>query len=391
MTTREPPPELEILAAQSALVAPDSTGLVGGVVPAPQGRELRPRAEPAAVLVLRFSALGDVILLTPALDALRAAWPKTRIVVAVGASAAPILAHDPNVSGIVALAPGEGTFAYTRRLRAALPESGPIALLDLHGKLRSLAIRALLPFDGPRVVWHKRDVLDTVGVKLRLRTWRSDRLHADRYHLAVEQLVGRPLPRGRLRCVVAPEEVDRAAGLLAAAGRDLAKPLVGLSPGAKWATKRWPAERFAALARRALAAGCDVAVQGSPDERALCAEIVAQAPGSLDLSGNVDIPTLMGLVHECTAFIANDSGPMHLARALGVPTLAIFGSTDPGMFAWTGHRALFAGLPCAPCSFYGRDACPLGHLRCLLDIEVEAAWTALEALLAAGPVGAVGA
>lgn len=375
----------------AALAAPEPTGLVGGVVPAPVGRSLAPRGEPAAVLVLRFSALGDVILLTAALDALRAAWPDTRIVVAVGAGAAPVLAHDPNVSGLVPLVPGERTVAYTRRLRAALPESGVVAVLDLHGKLRSLAIRALLPLDWPRVVWHKRDVLDTLGVRLGLRTWRSDRLHADRYHLAVEALVGRPLPRGRLRCVVAPADVERAGGLLAAAGRAPGRPLVGMSPGAKWATKRWPAERFAALARRALAAGCDVAVQGGPDERALCDEIVAQAPGALDLSGNVDIPTLMGLVHGCTAFVANDSGPMHLARSLGVPTLAIFGSTDPGMFAWDGHRALSVPLPCAPCSFYGRDRCPLGHMACLLDIEVEPAWRAVAALLEAGPAEPVGA
>lgn len=384
MTTLTPVSEL-------ALEAPERTGLVGGVVPAPEGRELTPHAEPAAVLVLRFSALGDVILLTPALEALRSAWPKTRIVVAVNAGVAPVLAHDPNVSALVPLAPGEGTLAYTRRLRAALPDSGTVALLDLHGKLRSLAIRALLPFGWPRVVWHKRDVFDTLGVRLRLRTWRSDRLHADRYHLAVESLVGRRLPRGRLRCVVAPADVERAGGLLAAAGRDPARPLVGMSPGARWATKRWPAARFAALARRALAAGCDVAVQGSPDERALCAEIVSLAPGALDLSGDVDVATLLGLVHGCAVFVGNDSGPMHLARSLGVPTLAIFGSTDPGMFAWPGHRALFAGLPCAPCSFHGRDRCPLDHLACLLDIEVDQAFAALDELLDAGPVEPVGA
>lgn len=384
MTTLGPIPE-------SALMPAEPTGLVAGGVPAPAGRVLVPRAEPEAVLVLRFSALGDVILLTPALSALRSAWPETRIVVAVGAGAAPVLAHDPNVSALVPLASGEGTLAYIRRLRAALPASGRVAILDLHGKLRSLAIRALLPWDGPRVVWHKRDLVDTIGVQLRWRTWRSDRLQADRYHLAVESLVGRALPRGRLRCVVAPADIERAGALLAAAGRDPARPLVGMSPGAKWATKRWPAARFAALARHALAAGCDVAVQGSPEERALCAEVVALAPGALDLSGNVDVPTLMGLVHGCTAFVANDSGPMHLARALGVPTLAIFGSTDPGMFAWPGHRVLFAGLPCAPCSFHGRARCPLDHLACLLDIEVAKAWSALAQLLEAGPAAAPGA
>ena len=180
------------------------------------------------------------------------------------------------------------------------------------------------------LAWHKRDFADTVAVRLRLRPWRSDRLQADRYHQAVERLVGRTLPRGRLRVVPDPDAVERARRLLPPG------PVLGISPGAAWATKRWPAERFAEVARRALAAGWGVVVQGSPAERALCAEVVAAAPGAVAVEP--DIPTLIGIVSLCAAFLANDSGPMHLARALRVPTVAVFGSTDPGMFAWDGHE-----------------------------------------------------
>ena len=356
-------------------------GVVGGEVPAPVGRQLRPRLEPDAVLVLRFSAFGDVILLAPALAALRAAWPRTRIVVATQAAFAPLLRHDPSLTDIVALGAGEGAVAYAARLREALAGASNVAVLDLHGKLFSLALRALLPFAWPVVVWHKRDVADTIGVALGTRTWRSDRLHADRYHLAVEAVVGRALPRGALRVVVDPADEQRAAALLSEAGHDGARKLVGFAPGARWATKRWPVERFAALARHALSAGYAVAVEGSAEERALCSEVVALAPGALDLGGRLDVAGLMGLMRRCSAFVANDSGPMHLARAVGVPTLAIFGSTDPGMFAWEGHHAAFAGLPCSPCSFYGRDICPKGHLRCLTDLAPDAAWAALEVLL----------
>lgn len=384
-----------IRSPESALVAPDPTGHVGAAVPAPAGRTLTPRPQPDAVLVLRFSALGDVMLLAPALAALREAWPSASIVLATSGGTAPLFAHDPNVSAIVPLATGESTVRYVRRLRAALPAAGDVAILDLHGKLRSLAIRALLPLGWTHVAWHKRDVLDTVGVKLRLRTWRSDRLQADRYHLAVEALVGRVLLRGQLRLRAAPIDGERARALLVDAGRDSSKPLIGMSPGARWATKRWPAERFAAVARLAIAAGYDVAVQGSEDERALCAGVVALAPGALDLSGRMDVSALMGFMQHCKGFIANDTGPMHLARAAGVPTVAIFGSTDAGMFAWHGHRALAAGLPCSPCSFYGRARCPLGHLACLLDIEADRAWGALAELLAErlcrGPGPGVGA
>ncbi len=340
---------------------------------------------PDAVLVLRFSSLGDVVLLAPALDALHAAWPTTRIVLGVAAAIAPVLAHDPAVAQLVTLLPGEGAGAYAARLKQALATHDTVAILDLHSSVRSVALRALLPLHWPRTVWHKRDLAATVAVGLRLKTWRSERLHADRYHLAVERLVGRPLPRGRLRSFPHPDAVARCRDLLANSGRDPARPLVGMAPGARWATKRWAADRFAAVAREAIAAGCDVVVQGSGDEAALCGEIAGLAPGSINLAARLDVAALLGLMPHCAAFVANDSGAMHIARAAGVPTVAIFGSTDPGSFAWDGHRALSATLPCAPCSFYGRATCPEGHLRCLGEVSSEAVWAAVRDVLASGP------
>lgn len=317
--------------------------------------------------VLRFSAFGDVILLSPALDALRTAWPDTQLVVATARHLAPLL-RGLDVE-VLPLEPGESVTAYAARLRVALGEDA--ALLDLHGKVRSLALRVLIPWRWPRVVWQKRSLADTLAVRLRLRPWRADRLQADRYHLAVEALVGRPLPRGRLRVVPDRADVERARALLPS-GR-----ILGLSPGAAWATKRWSAARFAEVARRALADGWSVVVQGSPAEAALCEEVAAAAPGAVVVLP--DIPTLIGLVSLCEAFVANDSGPMHLARALRVPTVAVFGSTDPGMFAWEGHAALRCDLPCSPCSFHGRASCPLGHMHCL-EVPAAEVWERLLAL-----------
>src|SRR5207248_3364956 len=121
---------------------------------------------------------------------------------------------------------------------------------DLHAKIRSRILRALLP--GVRkVVWHKRDFRDTLPVKLALRPYHASMLFADRYHAAVEELVGRPLPKGKLQYVLGPEDLAAADGVLRKTGLDPSLPLVGLSPGANWATKRWPAYRFAGLAPRA--------------------------------------------------------------------------------------------------------------------------------------------
>jgi lipopolysaccharide heptosyltransferase II len=331
------------------------------------------------VLVLRFSAVGDVVLTAPAIHALRTAWPDARIVYAVKQRLSHLVEHNPNVDEVIALREGEGPLAYARRLRAARPS----VVLDLHGKIRSKILRALLP-GVPKVVWHKRDVRDTLPVKLALRPYRASMLFAHRYHAAVETVVGRELPKGKLQYFLGPDDLAVADAALRASGIDPGRPLVGLSPGANWATKRWPVERFAGLARRALERGLQVAVQGSASEAQFGAAIAQLAPGAVDLSGKLDLRGLGGFIARCAAFVANDSGPMHMARALGVPTLAVFGSTDPTMFDFRGHEVLFAGVSCAPCSFFGRRRCPRGHFRCMLDLSEERAWAALSPLLSLG-------
>jgi heptosyltransferase II len=340
-----------------------------------------------AVLVLRFSAVGDVVLTAPALAALRAAWPNTKILFAVNAALAPIIAHNPHVDDVYALGSRDSALAVARWAR----QRGAGAVLDLHGKLKSRLIRLALA-DLPAVSWTKRRFQDTVAVKLRLRPYHSDVRLADRYHHAVETLVGQSLPHAPLRFWTDPAETEPVSAILHSAGLRRGQPVLGMNPGANWATKRWPAERFAELARRVLAKGWQVAVNGSAEEAPLGAEILAAAPGVIDLCGKLSLNQLGPFLARCTAFVANDTGPMHIARALGIPTLAIFGSTDPSMFSWTGHSYVFnEQLPCAPCSFYGRKRCPERHFRCLLDVTPEVVWEKLQPLLDGklrGPVSA---
>lgn len=330
---------------------------------------------PDSVLVLRFSAVGDLVLTAPALEALKTAWPKTRVLFAVKARLAHLVQHNPNVDEVLAVEAGDSAFSLARRAK------GVGAVLDLHDKIRSKLVRLALP--GARVaVWTQRDFRDVLPVKLALRPYRAQQRIADRYHAAVEELVGRQLPHGKLRYWLGPDDRRLADEALAAAGVDERRPLLGLSPGANWQTKQWPAERYGELARRALEQGWQVAVAGSADEAPLGKTIQSIAPGTVDVSGQLDLRGLGGFISRCAAFVANDSGPMHLARALGVPTLALFGSTDPAMFSWEGHARLFKeALPCAPCSFHGRRRCPKGHFRCMLDLDADAAWNALAPLM----------
>lgn len=331
---------------------------------------------PETVLVLRFSAVGDVLLTTPALDALRAAWPETRIVFGTKEFISDMIRYHPAVDEVVGLRKGEGVFDYTRRLKA----TGFDACLDLHDKVRSRMIHLLAP-TRRFVKWSNRSSLDNIKIMLGLRGYNAPAPTSTLFHRAVEKLVGQPLPRGRMRYYTAPGQVERARAMLEAAGVDLARPLIGVAAGANWATKRWPAEYFYDLVGRMIAAGYQVALNGGPGERELSRTIAGERPGVFDFTG-ASLAEMGGIIQHCQAFVANDSGPMHMARASGVPTLAIFGSTDPAMFEYADQGLAYNDLlECSPCSFYGRKICPKQHFRCMRDLTPEIAWGRLQPLL----------
>ena len=333
------------------------------------------------VIAMRFSAAGDIVLTHGALAALAAAWPQYRIVFATHARFAKLMHANPHVHAVVGLERGESLWAYRQRLLAWQPD----AILDLHGKVRGALLRWLLPARR-KASWDKRSWEETLAVRLGGARYVARKPIARRYHAAAEALVGHPLAAQPLRCFVTDADMAAAQTILAAHGFHAQAPLVGLSPGAMWATKRWPVEHFAELARRLHAVGCQVVITGSPAEAPLHQALMAQAPQARSLAGVLDLGTLGGVLASLQAFVANDSGPMHMARGFGVPTLAVFGSTDPGQFDFTHHALLYAHADCAPCSFYGLNRCPRGHLKCLQTLEVATAWQLLLPLLERGRV-----
>ena len=155
-------------------------------------------------------------------------------------------------------------------------------------------------------------------------------------------------------------------------------PYVCLMPGSTWPSKAWPQEHFQALARMARTDGFDVAVLGSPDEAALCAQ-VAQGV-ALDLCGQTTLVQAAAWLRGARAALGNDSGLAHLAAACSTPTLALYGATDPAGSAPWGPRTLalrLDGVPCAPC--FQRDCSVPGH-PCLAGLQPDRVWSTLSSL-----------
>ena len=320
-------------------------------------------SEPASILVIRYSALGDVVLATSVLEPLRERYPQARIEWVTDPLYAPLLEGLPELARVHRMArDGPDTaLALASRLRGQFD-----AVIDLQNKVRSAVVaRAAAPL---RTVFRRR-----TAMRAMLALFGNDpplvRAHATQ--LYAEALAPLDVHRaGPLKVNLPP----RAVALAADALRGVEPPVVAVAPGARWATKRWPAERFAAVADQLSALGNRIVLCGGPGDRDAFAAFrsVVRAPIAADLSF-LPLDALAASIARVQLLVACDSGPVHLATAVGTPVLALFGPTS--VTRWgppPPGRAFSLGLPCAPCSNHGGDYCPEGHHRCMGDLAPEA-------------------
>ena len=320
-------------------------------------------SEPSSILVIRYSALGDVVLATSVLEPLRERYPQARIEWVTDALYAPLLEGLPELARVhrIAREGPDSALALAGRLRGRFD-----AVVDLQNKVRSAVVaRAAAPL---RTVFRRRTAMRAL-----LALFGSDpplvRAHATQ--LYAEALA----PLGVSRA--GPVKVSLSAGAVALAAdalRGVEPPAVALAPGARWATKRWPAERFAAVADQLAGLGIRIELCGGPSDRDAFAAFraVVRAPVAADLSF-LPLDALAAAIARVQLLVTCDSGPVHLATAVGTPVLALFGPTS--VTRWgppPPGRALSLGLPCAPCANHGGDYCPEGHHRCLGDLAPEA-------------------
>jgi heptosyltransferase-2 len=318
--------------------------------------------EPAQILVIRYSALGDVVLATSVLEPLRARFPGARIEWVTDALYAPLLEGLPEIAQIHRLGRdgADAALPLAARLRGRFD-----VVIDLQNKLRSAVVaRAAAPL---RTAFRRRTALRAL-----MSVFGSDpplvRAHATQLYAEALAPLGVTAP-GKVKVSLSPQ----ARALASDALEGVEGPVVAIAPGARWATKRWPAERFAALADALHADGARIVLCGGPGDRVAfeAFRAAARVRVAADLSF-LPLDALAAAIARVDLLVACDSGPVHLATAVGTPVLALFGPTStrrwgpppPG-------RALSLELPCAPCSNHGGDYCPEGHHRCLGDLTPQ--------------------
>jgi heptosyltransferase-2 len=160
-------------------------------------------------------------------------------------------------------------------------------------------------------------------------------------------------------------------------GLNLYKNILAVAPGTIWNTKRWPANRFAAICEQIASGSIGIVLVGGGEDEVLCKEVmeIAQTKNVFSVAGKLSLLQSTELIRRCKVLISNDSAPMHLAVAVGTPVVAIFGATVPEYgFAPRGSRDIVVemkGLKCRPCSIHGGNVCPIKTFECMLSITPE--------------------
>jgi lipopolysaccharide heptosyltransferase I len=351
------------------------------------------------ILLIKPSAVGDVIHALPVLAKLRARYPNAHIDWLLTPAIAELVGRHPALSGVVLFdrrrdeplwrnwTAAAGLFGLCQSLR----EPRYDLVIDLHGQFRSAALTLAtgapvrIGFDrhrrssrGPRQVpasayrhgWTGAREGAWLAYTHRIRLQKLDTHAVDRYLLLGPMLGFADGPPDFHLPIT--DAAETTVSRLLAANRLIGRPLAVLVPGTLWETKHWTVDGFAAVARHLLQIGRDVVLAGANAERPRCREVAALAPGVCDLSGKTTLSELAALIRRAAICVTNDSGSMHLTAALGRPVVSIFGPTDP---VWIGpygqtDAVVRAGIECSPCYLRRLNRCPHEH-ACMTQVTAD--------------------
>jgi heptosyltransferase II len=346
--------------------------------------------QPARVLVVQTSYLGDLVLATPVFAALARHWPDAHVTVLVRPEVASILEGHPDVDEVLILDKhgAHGGVWGTLRLVRTLRRGRFDVALSLHRSTRTGLVLALAEIPL-RVGFQQSEVPWLYHRRVR----RDPSLHDIDRQLSILDPLGVPhdgatdLPR----LVVGPAARAAADALLAAEGIPPERSFVVVAPGSAWASKQWMPERFAEVAVALAARGETVVFVGTANEAATAQEIHDLAGGGVNLAGRTDAAGLAAIIGRATTVICNDSASVHVTQALAVPLVAIVGPTSEAQgFMPRGPRAVAVRdgtLTCRPLCHFGGDPCPLGTRACLHNVQTAQVLAALDAVRAGEDIG----
>ncbi len=337
------------------------------------------------ILIVQTAFLGDVVLTLPLIEAVRGRFPQAQVEVVTIPAHAAVLRDQPHVDAVLTYdkrGRGRGWRGLWRMMRT-LRRRGYDLALSPH---RSLRTALLVAGSGiPQRVgfrqWWTRWAYSVTVPRLALGH------EVERNHQLLTLLPGLSVDAPRQFALQAPMAAQQAARqYFAQAGVGDTDVVIGIIPGSQWGTKRWPAACFATLIEQLTARPqTHCALFGAPPDHGIARAITAacRAP-VLDLIGKTTLRELPAYMACCSLVVSNDTGPMHIAAALGKPIVTLYGPTTAALgFAPYGVPWEDASVPldCRPCHAHGPQRCPLGHWRCMRDLSVGRVLACVQRLL----------
>jgi heptosyltransferase-2 len=335
------------------------------------------------LLIRSTNWIGDAVMTTPAVRAIRHNFPGAHIGMLAKPWVAPVFAHSPHVDEIIIFqANGRhrgigGTIRLARDLKAHRFDAAILLQNAIEAAL--IAFMAGIPnrigFDtDARRMLLTHPVRCTKAIKA---------IHQTGYYLKMIEGAGLVGGDQTLELHLGLAERQRAGQILATHGITVDRRVVGLNPSATFGpAKQWFPDRYAALGDRlSLDLDATILIFGGPSDRELGGDISRlMAAPAIDLSGRTSLGEAMALIDRCNAFVTNDSGLMHVAAALKTPLVAIFGPTDSTTTSPYSDKSRVVRVPieCSPCL---QPVCPLGHHNCMKRISVDMVFDALQGIL----------
>jgi lipopolysaccharide heptosyltransferase II len=333
------------------------------------------------VLAVRLDSLGDVLMTTPALHAIKASSPDTHLTLLTSPSGAAAGRLAPDVDEVLVYsAPwikaterrshSSTDRAVIERVRAAQFDAAVVFTVYSQNPLPAALLCYLAEI--PRRLAHCRE-----NPYQLLSLWLKDPepetrvRHEVRRQLDLVAEAGWRSSDERLRLRVPPEAEERAEALLASAGVDPKRPWLVVHPGASAPSRRYPPESFAAVIRMLAAEhGWQIVLTGTRSEASLVQAIRGEAGvPCASLAGRMNVGELAALLARAPLLLSNNTGPVHVAAAVGTPVVDLYALTNPQHTPWlVPHRVLFDDVPCRYCY---KSVCPAGHHECLLGVSPE--------------------
>jgi len=336
----------------------------------------------ANILIVKLSAIGDVVHALPVAHALKECFPGARITWVVEKAAFELVKDNPCIDEVILF--DKPKF---KTLKGLLFDA-PSFVRELRGRKFDLALDLQAIFKGAILAFlsgaPKRLVYCNTREMSHLLSERvngeNSNGHVVEQYLDVVRSLGCKVDKAVFPIHITAAEASAAAAIAKQAGLNMELPYVILAVGANWPNKRWPVESFTALVDRLYDDGVIPVITGGAGDRALANDIIANAAiPPVDLVGKTSLKRLAHIIRQARVFVGGDTGPMHLAAALATPVVAFYGPTDivrNGPYG-DGHKTLVASWDCAGC---WERSCPKDR-DCLVDISVEAVYAAVRGVL----------